>query len=185
VDWVLLVATVVLVAVTAIYAAFNGWMALEMRAARHLSVRPGIIATMNMVQPGWGWFRLVNNGPGVALDVDVTITFSWPGINRPDERSWRSPSFRVGEVHDFRLPELEPKDNMNGLMDELVRRGFIARVAGTAVDVYGDAHTFADEIDFAAWWPTVVNSREDWHLPADERAAEALVTIAKGYDRSR
>jgi hypothetical protein len=97
-DWAVLVVSIVLVFVTAVYAFFTWLMLRELRATRALSVRPRLALSIRMVSPTQGFLAITNIGPGTALAVDLTLRFEPLG----EERPWRAPLLSPGERAEIR-----------------------------------------------------------------------------------
>jgi uncharacterized membrane protein YfcA len=76
---ILAVLTAVLVLVTAYYAWQTRRTVIEMKRARATAVLPRVAVKVHTLAGGIGWIRVVNVGPGPALDLDATLTFQPDG----------------------------------------------------------------------------------------------------------
>lgn len=150
-DWPIVLLTAALVLVTGYYAWQNRKMAIEMRHARMASVLPKVVPSYEGYGGAVGFPRVVNVGPGAALDVDVTLSFQ-PGEG--EARRWRVALLTPGEFREFTLPR--------ELMDtnDLTSRYRAMKLIGQCRDALGEAHTIDEEFDLAEWWQLAVQAHE-------------------------
>jgi len=141
--------TVVLILVTAYYAAQNRRMVKEMAATRELSILPKLALEFLRLGPTAMDVLVKNVGPGPALDIDVRLIFEPRGGGNADreERRWRRNLLAPGEQKDF-LPPGDLNDNLNRLPQEYQH----VRLAGTMKDAANKTHA-VDEIfaDLPEW----------------------------------
>lgn len=148
--WAVLVVSVVLVIVTAVYAFFTWLMVSELRATRTLSVRPRLALSIQMVGPLHGFLAVTNVGPGTALDADVTPGFEPVG----EQRAWRALLLSPGDRTEIELPAFEEGKSPFEI-SAAASAGAEVRMTGTVRNVYGVAEAVDERISIAEWWNVV------------------------------
>ncbi len=174
-----LVASIVLVAVTAIYVTLTGDMVREARDARLDAVRPALVLRLDGVGPVHSFFSLVNAGQGTAVDIDVTLTFHAlvEGGHEHVVR-WRAPSL-APQAH----AQFMPKD-ATGMVEleteKLVGMFSKVTVKGSLKDVAGRSHNVEVSLDdLPGWRALLAAAGQRYERDYLKQIADALETIEK------
>lgn len=155
-----------LVLVTAYYAWQNHRMVKEMRAARAAQLLPKMLVMIHHRPAGHGFLRVVNAGPGPAIDVTLQLELE----PRGPAREWSSKVVAPAESHDF-IPS--PKEEPNGLLhlDALTERYSHVRLLGTCRDALGGQHEIDERFEMREYWTKV---KAAVHLKPDEWARDTV-----------
>jgi hypothetical protein len=170
-------AIIVLVLVTAYYAAQTKQMVKEMRSARLLSLLPKLVLDIKMIGPTYGDVVVRNVGPGAAIDADLTITFAESEAAGREEREWLAHVIAPGEDHEF-LPT-----QGIGSMDELVAKHPTIALTGTVRDALNQTHEVNERIDVAEAWARVESAHVRWEEGSDRKVVRELEKIRKELGR--
>lgn len=176
----LLLVTGVLAYATIDYARQSRLMVQEMKAARAGSVQPRLIPTLHLWPGGNGALRIVNVGPGAALNVDVEFSLEPDG----PVRRVRWPLMSAGEGINFHpSPDEEPHALFR--LDDLTSRYRIFRLRATYSDAFGESHAAEEELDLVEFWTQLKTAQgippDDWAektAKAVEKMEKHLATIA-------
>jgi hypothetical protein len=167
VDVALVLLTAALVVTTAVYSYFTWRMADEMRKTRVQSLRPRLGLYVRAYGPTGGHIALRSLGPGIALDVLITLRFEPSG----ETRHWRTPVFPPGQEAEFFFPKDE-QETIPGFK-ELEERGIQTSVVGSMRDVAGAPYDVHEELDAAAWSKVLGEAHQVYvKTPADTVASE-------------
>jgi hypothetical protein len=173
------VAIVVLVLVTTYYAWQTRQMAIEMRAARLLSLFPKLVLDVEMIGPTYGDVVVRNVGPGAAVDADLTLTFEAGNAGDAEDRRWLAHVIAPGEKHEF-LPT-----RGIGSMDDLVAKHPTIALSGTLRDALGQVHTVAERIDAAEAWSRLQGALHRWEETPERKVVRELEKIREELKRRR
>jgi hypothetical protein len=176
-DVAVLVLTAALVFTTAVYAYFTWRMVDEMQKSRLQTLRPRLGLHIHPYSPLGGHVALRSLGPGVALDVGLTLNFEPSGETRP----WRTPVFPPGEEAQFFFPKIEG-NQLPGFQD-LEKNGVIVNVHGSMRDISGHEHTIAERFDVAAWLEALGKENQVYDEPAADKIARELKKIRERLEK--
>jgi hypothetical protein len=166
-DVAIVVLTAALVATTAVYSYFTWRMADEMRKTRKQTLRPRLGLYVQAYSPMGGHIALRSLGPGIALDVLITLKFDPSG----ETRHWQTPVFPPGHEAEFFFPKDE-QERIPGFK-ELEERGIHASVVGMMRDVAGTSYEVNEQLDAAAWSKVLGEAHQVYvKTPADVVASE-------------
>jgi len=167
-----LLLTLVLVGITAYYAWQNRQMVQEMRATRSLQVLPKLALQWHGVGPTVSFIRIVNVGPGPALNVDLKLRFVPHDQTNPiDERTLQSNLIAPGEHWDV-IPGRNGVPDMERLAAQFDR----IELSGSCEDALAEPHSVCDALsDIGRWREIQKDARVRWEDPnREKRLAEAL-----------
>lgn len=174
-----LLASLVLIAVTAAYVVLTGDMVAEAREARFDAVRPSLSLRIDPVGPVNNVFTLVSTGQGTALDLDLVITFH-PGQQggHLHQVRWRAPSLSPGESAQF-MPK-NPHGQVELNTQTIVSLFGRVTVTGTMQDSVGRAHNVDITLDDLPSWQTLLAAASQRYVePPLERIAKTLEKLEK------
>jgi hypothetical protein len=100
-----IIASLLLVLVTAIYAYLTWRMVSEMRRAREEETTPYLIASLFPIGQKFVKLQIHNAGRGPALNVEADIRFN--PANGTQSHHWKHPIMLPGTHEDFRIPGSE------------------------------------------------------------------------------
>ena len=118
-----------LVLITAYYAWQNFRMVQEMRAARAAAIQPRLVPTVAHLPAGHANLRVINVGPGAALDVDIHLNLD---PNSPDIH-YTTSVIPTGEFHDFMIPSDGGVETVITQLDTIVAKWEAFRLTGIAM----------------------------------------------------
>jgi hypothetical protein len=186
----IVILTFVLVLVTGYYAWETHRIVEEMRRARSAQLLPKLVPTIKGLGGGGGLWRIVNVGPGPALDVDVQMTPE-PG-GQP--RRWLEPVVMPGETHDF-IPVLGEADGREYYLDAQTERFHQLHLTGSYLDVLGEQHQVDETFELSEWWEFLKAAlhrfQDEWQeevpkrLQKIEKHLEGIGQTLKTYVRSQ
>lgn len=142
----LVVATFALVVITAYYAIQTRRTVVEMRAAREAQVAPRLVPTIAMLGPTFVAFRVLNAGPGPALDVDCELALA------PDGPKWRWtwPILSSGAHQDFTPQGKHPDGTpFAPQSDQVLKHYKSLNLTSTCKDALGREHRHEDRAELA------------------------------------
>lgn len=168
--------TLALVLITAYYAWQNRRMVDEMREARIAQILPRLRPTVHSLGAGLGRLRVVNVGPGPAIDVDLEIRME-PGNDWVVR--WTAPVIGPGEHHDFWPRDAGQSTGAILRLDALTERYQDFRIIGSMQDVVGRHHVIDERFEIREWWSLIVLSGRNLDRDWTEQSAKHLETIAK------
>jgi hypothetical protein len=122
-----------LVLVTGYYAWETHRMVGEMRKARGAQLLPKLTVGVKSVAGGYGFWRVLNAGPGPAIEVDLQIAPE-PG-GQP--RRWNDPVVLPGESHEFIPATSRGGGSKEYLLDNLTKLYSHLRLTGSYRDALG------------------------------------------------
>lgn len=176
-DWITVALTAALVGATAYYAWQNRHMVKEMSATRAVSVMPKLALEWHGVSPTMSFVKLLNVGPGPALDVDIEVVFipkEDADDSRPaDHRRWKASVVASGDQQAFL-----PKGTNGGIADMEQLGNLYDRVElrGEYKDALGNHHTAEGVLDDISGLREIQRAAHArWQHPEPEqRMAEAF-----------
>lgn len=175
-DWITVSLTAALVGATAYYAWQNRHMVREMAATRAVSVMPKLALEWHGVNPTISFVKLVNVGPGPALNADIEVVFvpkDADGSPPADHRRWKTSVVASGEQQTFL-----PKGTNGGIADMEQLGNLYDRVElrGAYEDVLGNRHSAEGALnDIAGLRLLQREAHARWQHPEPEqRMAEAF-----------
>jgi hypothetical protein len=124
----------------------------EMTEARALSVRPRLAFDVMVLGGKVGLLLIRNVGNGVALQVNLKITF---GGAHPEVRTWSEPSFAPSESHELKLPDFALRD-----VGSLAEYEMRIQVEGSMRNLDGEEIPVEEDFDTSDWWRNVVEAKE-------------------------
>jgi hypothetical protein len=159
--------TAALVLITGYYAWQTRLMVKEMAATRAVQLLPRLALEFQSISPTKCLVRVVNVGPGPALDVALTVRFDAGEGRESIERSWSTSVMAPGEHRDFFPPD--PAQSIPDLKELAARYGRI-ELRGGCRDALGAEHTIRDELeDLVAWQQALHEARLRWEHPDPEK----------------
>jgi hypothetical protein len=165
--------TLVLIAVTAYYAAQNRRMVREMEQTRELSLLPKLSLEFHRLGPVTVTLAIRNVGPGAALDIDVHMIYEPAVQGGVLVRSrWRRNILVSGGGHDF-FPPGGLDDNLNRLPATYQE----IRLVGSMRDAAGKRHEVSEVFANLPEWREVLHEARQRFASDDpeRRLADAFV----------
>lgn len=176
---ILAMLTFVLVLLNGYYAWQTRQTVSEMRRARGAAVLPKLAIKVHAVGAGVGWLRILNVGPGAAIDVSASLTLM-PGGFRID---WRTHTLAPGEGRDF-IPDPPDADpNELAHLDQLVARYSHVTLTANYEDALGTAHVVDQTIEIRDWWAAIKTAHEMVTHDVQAEAKDELEGIRKALDK--
>lgn len=169
-DAALVFLTAALVLTTAIYAFFTWRMADEMKKTRFQTVRPKLGLYIHPYSPLGGHVGIRSLGPGVALNVNLKLTFQPSG----ESRTWQTPLFSPGEDAQFFFPNIANK--LPGFV-ELRENQVQVNIEGSMLDVSGRAHPVDEHLNAGAWSEALGYENQVYAEPPLTKIARELEKI--------
>jgi hypothetical protein len=166
-DVAIVILTAALVLTTAVYSYFTWRMADEMRKTREQTLRPRLGLFVRAYSPMGGHIALPSLGPGIALDVLITLKFEPSG----ETPHWQTPVFPPGHEAEFFFPK-DDQERLPGFK-EIEERGIHSSVVGLMRDVAGTSYEVNEQLDTAAWSRVLGEANQVYVTnPADAVASE-------------
>ena len=165
--------TFALVVITGYYAQQNSLMVSEMRRTRAVFM-PKIEIDLMVRSPNIAFPGIVNVGPGLALEVDVTLS------HMPEGPSWRFQDavMTSGEEHSFAV-----KDGSKYMLTtQLTDRYPTFTLTGSCRDVLAQEHAVHRTIRIKDIWDHKVRSEERVEIPIGERIQKELKELVAAVE---
>lgn len=150
-----------------------------MQAARAAQVLPRLVPTIRVFAPDYGMLRVVNVGPGPAIDVDAELRLE------PGEwaKRWTASVIVSGQHEDF-YPHADGESSKPILrLTPMAETYQHFRIVGSCKDTTGTRHEVDERFDMREWWTFTTESghafEEDWA----KKSAGQLEKIAKELHR--
>ncbi len=110
---ILIILNLILVIITGVYAYLTWKMVREMKVARENQSDSNLIAFPVTMGQVYAQIQLENAGPGIALDIELTISLDPP--LKKDAKIWKHPALLVGQKELFLLPYEEGNGGLESL----------------------------------------------------------------------
>ncbi|HYP24650.1 MAG TPA: hypothetical protein VEV43_13855 [Actinomycetota bacterium] len=169
-----------LVVITAYYAWQNLRMVQEMRAARVAAIQPRLVPTVEHLPAGHANLRVINVGPGAALDVDIHLKLDPGG---PDIH-YTTSVIPAGEFHDFMIPSDGGADSVITQLDVITATWELFRLTGTCRDVSGAPQSVDERLPLREYWARRKAALHVWHDEPLPEIAKRLKNIEKLLKKS-
>jgi hypothetical protein len=137
---------------------------------------PHVLPGFEHYGAGAGFPRVVNVGPGPAVDIDVEMWFE-PGDGF--RRRWTNPVLVTG---DFREMVLKDESGKVVRMPALTEQFADMRLKGTCRDAMGEEYAIDETFDVRDWWQTAVAADERLMRGKTPEVVTALENVAASID---
>ena len=172
------VASFILLYITWRYTRATLEMVKEMRAARAAQILPKVIVNMSYVGLGQAFIRLVNVGPGSALNVALTMRLEPDGGSFPFSYSVLTP----GETITFW--GMDPKGGPNQIMvEQIAAKHSHVSIEGSCVDAMGNSHSIGQRHDIRQEWERIKATEPELHRTEAANAVRELRRL-EGIERA-
>lgn len=167
----------ILVIITGVYAYLTWKMVKEMKTAREHQSDSNLIAFPVTMRPVYVQVQLENAGPGIALDVELSISLDPP--NQKATKVWKHPALLVSQKEFFLLPYIEGASGIESLK-ELAEKHDNLIIGLNWKNIFGQIKTFNATYnlnELAQGWYNA------GHLIKPEDLPEQMQQVIKSLDK--